>query len=105
MKSTKKSSKAKVASKPARGAAKAKKPAATKVTTKAKSAKAAAAKSPRSAPAAAADKAAASPPPAKTKPVHEWAEAIKKAALQNKQGHNAWPGAGSPSWKGKQRPE
>jgi hypothetical protein len=101
MKSTKKSSKAKVASKPARSAAKAKKPAATK----AKPAKAAAARTPRSAPAATAGKAASSPPPAKPKPVHEWAEAIKKAALQNKQGHNAWPGAGSPSWKGKQRPE
>lgn len=105
MKSTKKSSKAKAASKPARSAAKAKKPAAAKATTKDKPAKAAAAKNPRSAPATTASKAASSAPPVKPKPVHEWAEAIKKAALQNKQGHNAWPGAGSPSWKGKQRPE
>jgi hypothetical protein len=103
MKSTKKGTKAKAASKPTRRAAKAKKPAATKAAAKDKPAKAALAKGQRSAPAAAVGKAAtAARPP---KPVHEWAEAIKKAALQNKQGHNAWPGAGSPSWKGKQRPE
>jgi hypothetical protein len=104
MKSTKKSSKAKAVGKPARAVTKAKKPAVSKAkpAKAAKAAKAAAAsKSTRAA--AQTAKAAPAAPPAK--PVHEWAEAIKKAALQNKQGHNSWPGAGSPSWKGKQRPE
>jgi len=72
----------------------------------AKSAKAASAKSPkrkaRTAKVAKVAKAPAAVP--RAKPVHEWAEAIKKAALQNKQGHNPWPGASTP-WKGKQRPE
>lgn len=90
MKTSKKASKAKAVRKPA---AKAKKP-------PAKAAKAAKTASPRAAKTA---KPAAAAP--RAKPVHEWAEAIKKAALQNKQGHQNWPGGGDQPWKGKQRPE